>query len=59
MALRVAEALYATGGGGISCVCYTGVVCPQNGLQNRDSSPLSGRTMRLSKTGYVHDVGSS
>ena len=29
MALRVAEALCATGGGGISCVCYTGAVRPQ------------------------------
>ena len=32
MALRVAEALCATGGGGISCVCYTGAVRPQKSL---------------------------
>ena len=29
MALCVAEALCATGGGGMSCVCYTGAVRPQ------------------------------
>ena len=32
MALRVAEALCATGGGGISCVCYRGAVRPQKSL---------------------------
>ena len=32
MALRVAEALCATRGGGISCVCCTGAVRPQKGL---------------------------
>ena len=31
-ALRVAEVLCATGGGGISCVCYTCAVRPQKGL---------------------------
>ena len=32
MALRVEEALCGTGGGGISCVCYTGAVRPQKSL---------------------------
>ena len=31
MALRVEEALCGTGGGGISCVCYTGAVRPHKG----------------------------
>ena len=32
MALRVAEAVCATGGGGINCVRYTGAGRPQKGL---------------------------
>ena len=32
MALRLVEALCATGGRGISCVCYTGAVRPQKGI---------------------------
>ena len=32
MALRVAEALCATGRGGINCIYYTGAVRPQKGL---------------------------
>ena len=32
MALHVAEVHCATGGGGLSCACYTGAVHPQKGL---------------------------